>query len=500
MSEMARQPVVRLKDGAVHGKAESGVYAFLGIPYAAPPFGENRMRPPQPVRPWEGTRDATAFGPTVPKGDYPPQYRTLFPEVVISGDDCLNLNVWTPDPGAAGLPVLVWVHGGSFMNGSGSVGAYDGAAFARDGVVFVSINYLLAAEGFLFLGDGTANLGLLDQLAALHWVQRNIAAFGGDPARVTVAGQSAGAMSVTTLLSMPLAEGLFTRAIAQSGAGAHTLASQDARRVGGYLADALGVPPDRESIKAVPLEKLVRAASDLVASVQTSPDPARWGKLTLSLLPFAPVIDGQVVPAPPVEAMAAGRGSGVPLLIGSTLDEARLFLVAPGIIDFVDEPGLAAAAGAYGLAGNGLAVYRANRPGGSPGDILAAVITDWFFRVPAIRVAEARGASAAARTWMYRFDWPEPKTNHGLGACHAAEIPYVFGTSARADVRPLIGDSPSQAVADRAHRVWVDFITRGEPGWAPYGTASRTTGLLTEKLSPVDDPAGDERALWEGIR
>jgi para-nitrobenzyl esterase len=305
---------------------------------------------------------------------------------------------------------------------------------------------------------------------------------------------------VTTLLSMPLAEGLFTRAIAQSGAGAHTLASQDARRVGGYLADALGVPPDRESIKAVPLDKLVRAASDLVASVQTSPDPARWGKLTLSLLPFAPVIDGQVVPAPPVEAMAAGRGSGVPLLIGSTLDEARLFLVAPGIIDFVDEPGLAAAAGAYGLAGNGLAAYRANRPGGSPGDILAAVITDWFFRVPAIRVAEARGASAAARTWMYRFDWPEPKTNHGLGACHAAEIPYVFGTSARADVRPLIGDPPSQAVADRAHRVWVDFITCGEPGWAPYGTASRTTGLLTEKLSPVDDPAGDERALWEGIR
>lgn len=500
MSEMARQPVVRLKDGAVHGKAESGVYAFLGIPYAAPPFAENRMRPPRPVQPWESPRDATAFGPTVPKGDYPPQYRTLFPEVVISGDDCLNLNVWTPDPGAAGLPVLVWVHGGSFMNGSGSVGAYDGAAFARDGVVFVSINYRLAAEGFLFLGDGTANLGLLDQLAALHWVQRNISAFGGDPARVTVAGQSAGAMSVTTLLSMPLAEGLFTRAIAQSGAGAHTLAGQDARRVGGYLAEALGVPPDRESIKAVPLDKLVRAASDLVASVQTSPDPARWGKLTLSLLPFAPVIDGQVVPAPPVEAMAAGRGSGVPLLIGSTLDEARLFLVAPGIIDLVDEPGLAAAAGAYGLAGNGLAAYRANRPGGSPGDILAAVITDWFFRVPAIRVAEARGASAAARTWMYRFDWPEPQANHGLGACHAAEIPYVFGTSARADVRPLIGDSPSQAVADRAHRVWFDFITRGEPGWAPYGTASRTTGVLTEKLSPVDDPAGDERALWEGIR
>jgi para-nitrobenzyl esterase len=500
MSEMTRQPVVRLRDGAVHGKAGSGVYAFLGIPYAAAPFGENRMRPPQPVQPWASPRDATAFGPTVPKGDYPPQYRTLFPEEVIPGDDCLNLNVWTPDPGAAGLPVLVWIHGGSFMNGSGSVGAYDGAAFARDGVVFVSINYRLAAEGFLFLGDGTANLGLLDQLAALRWVQGNIAAFGGDPARVTVAGESAGAMSVTTLLSMPLAEGLFTRAIAQSGAGAHTLASQDARRVGGYLADALGVPADRESIKAVPLDELVQAASDLVVEVQSAPDPARWGPLTLSLLPFAPVIDGQVVPAAPVEAMAAGRGSGVPLLIGSNLDEARLFLVAPGTIDLIDEPGLAAAAGAYRLPGNGLAAYRANRPGGSPGDILAAVITDWFFRVPAIRVAEARASSAAARTWMYRFDWPEPQANHGLGACHAAEIPYVFCTSTRADMRPLLGAAPSQAVADRAHQVWVDFITRGEPGWAPYDTASRTTGLLTEKLSPVDDPAGDERALWAGIR
>ena len=499
MSQTARDPVVRFRDGAVRGTVSAGVLAFLGIPYAAAPFGANRMRAPQAVTAWDGERDATAFGPTVPKGDYPPQYSTLFPEEVIPGDDCLNLNVWTPDPAAAGLPVLVWIHGGSFMNGSSSVGAYDGAAFARDGVVFVSINYRLAAEGFLFLGDGTANLGLLDQLAALRWVQDNIAAFGGDPARVTVAGESAGAMSVTTLLSMPLAEGLFARAIAQSGAGAHTLASQDARRAGGYLADALGVPPDRESIKAVPLDKLVQAASDLVIEVQTAPDPARWGQLALSLLPFAPVIDGQVVPAAPVEAMAAGRGSGIPLLIGSNLGEARLFLVAPGTIGLIDEPSLAMGAGAYGLDGNGLAAYRANRPDGSPGDILAAVITDWFFRVPAIRVAEARGASAAARTWMYRFDWPEPQANHGLGACHAAEIPYVFDTSGRADVRPLIG-TPSQAVADRAHRVWVDFITRGEPGWAPYDTVSRTTGLLAEKLSPVDDPAGDERALWEGIR
>ena len=193
MSETAQHgvqhPVVRLRDGIVRGRAEAGVISFLGIPYAAPPFGPNRMLPPQPVPAWAGERDATAFGPTVPKGDYPPQYQPLFPEEVIPGEDCLNLNVWTPADGAGGLPVLVWIHGGSFMNGSGSVGAYNGAAFAQDGVVCVTINYRLAAEGFLFLGDGIANLGLLDQLAALRWVQENIAAFGGDPGRVTVAGE-----------------------------------------------------------------------------------------------------------------------------------------------------------------------------------------------------------------------------------------------------------------------------------------------------------------------
>src|SRR3954452_19982568 len=284
MSEATQvRPTVRVEGGALVGKIDHGVPAFLGIPYAAPPFGPNRMQPPQPAEPWDGERDATEDGPTAPKGDYPPQYAQLFPEVVIPGEDCLNLNVWTPDPQASGLPVLVWIHGGSFMNGSGSVGAYAGAAFARDGIVCVTINYRLAAEGFLFLDDGVANLGLLDQLAALRWVQDNIAAFGGDPGRVTVAGESAGAMSITTLLAMPLADGLFARAIVQSGAAAHTLPSDLAHTVGGYLADALGVAPTRDAIKQVPLETLVYAASGLVVEVQTTPDPAKWGQLALSL-------------------------------------------------------------------------------------------------------------------------------------------------------------------------------------------------------------------------
>ena len=497
---MSQHAVVQLQDGAVRGRVESGVTSFLGIPYAAPPFGADRMQPPQPVQAWAGELDATAYGPTVPKGDYPPQYATLFPEVVIVGDDCLNLNVWTPDPTAAGLPVLVWLHGGSFMNGSGSVGAYDGAAFARDGVVCVTINYRLSAEGFLYLGDGTANLGLLDQLAALRWVQANIAAFGGDPGRVTVAGESAGAMSVTTLLSMPLSVGLFAQAIAQSGAAAHTLSEDEGRMVGGYLAETLGVPAERDAMKKVPLDEFIRTASDLVVEVQTAPDPVKWGQLALSLLPFAPTVDGAVLPRAPLAAIAAGQGSNVPLLIGSNRDEARLFLVAAGTLDLIDDATLEAAAGAYGLPAEGVAVYRANRPGASPGDILAAVVTDWFFGIPPIRVAEARAEHEGARTWIYRFDHPEPEDNHRLGACHGVEVPFVFNTITRAEVRPLIGDKPSQRVADQVHRVWVNFVSNADPGWAPYDTTGRTTGLLTDTVTAVDDPTAGERTLWNGIR
>jgi para-nitrobenzyl esterase len=502
MSDAARHPVIQLGDGAIRGLAEDGVAAFLSVPYAAPPFGANRMRPPQPVAPWTGVRDATAYGPTVPKGDYPPQYQPLFPEVVIPGEECLNLNVWAPDPAASGLPVLAWIHGGSFMNGSGSISEYEGRAFARDGIVCVTINYRLAAEGFLFTGDdGNANLGLLDQLAALRWVQDNIAAFGGDPARVTVAGESAGAMSVTTLLSMPRSEGLFAQAIAQSGAGAHTLTPDEGRMVAGYLAAGLGVPAEREAITAVPLDKLVRAASDLVVEVQTSPDPARWGQLALSLLPFAPTVDGTVLPAAPLTSIAAGQGRNVPLLIGSNRDEARLFLVAPGTIGLIDDATLEAVATGYGLSGDGLAVYRAARPGASPGDVLAAVISDWFFRVPAIRVAEARAAAGASPlTWMYRFDHPEPASNHNLGACHGVEVPFVFGTTGLAEAEPRLGPAPSEAVADRVHRVWVDFITRCHPGWAPYDPVTRTTGLLAEEVIADGDPDGQERAVWDGIR
>ncbi|TMF61568.1 MAG: carboxylesterase family protein, partial [Chloroflexi bacterium] len=222
MSTAASTVVVTTRHGRLRGQVRDGVAAFKGIPYAAPPFGPNRFQPPRPPESWDRVRDALEVGRIAPQAPYAPPFDALLGDQGTVGEDCLNLNVWTPDPSTRGLPVMVWIHGGSFVRGSGSLPIYDGSAFARDGIVCVTINYRLGADGFLFLGDGIANRGLLDQLAALTWVQENIEAFGGDTQRVTIFGESAGAFSVATLLSMPRAKGLFRRAIAQSGAAHHT--------------------------------------------------------------------------------------------------------------------------------------------------------------------------------------------------------------------------------------------------------------------------------------
>jgi para-nitrobenzyl esterase len=218
------------------------------------------------------------------------------------------------------------------------------------------------------------------------------------------------------------------------------------------------------------------------------------------MLPFAPVVDGTVLPAHPLEAIAAGRGGDIPLMTGYNREEARLFLVAADTIDLIDDATLDASALGYGLTLDHLDVYRANRAGQSPGDILAAMTGDRVFTIPALRVAEARAATGTATTWVYRFDRPRIPENHGLGACHAAELPFVFDTITREELRPLIGDNPSQAIADTTHGIWVSFITHGDPGWAPYTVPGRATGVLTEKLEEVADPAGDEREVWNGIR
>ncbi|MGR7027068.1 carboxylesterase/lipase family protein [Geodermatophilus sp. URMC 62] len=497
-------PTVQTSGGTVRGTSRDGVHAFLGIPYAAPPFGARRFAAPQPAERWDGVRPATEYGPTVPKPPYAPPYDVLLPEPQIPGEDCLNLNVWTPDPGASGLPVFVWIHGGAFVYGSGAVPVYDGTAFARDGVVCVTINYRLGVDGFLhFADDGPADRGLLDQVAALRWVQENIAAFGGDPARVTIGGESAGAMSVACLLAMPSARGLFAQAVAQSGAGHHALTAATATRIGGYLAERLGVPATREALAAVPVADLIAAQQGLAREVALAPDPGRFGEVAVNLMAFEPVVDGDVLPDLPIRGIAGGSARDVAVLVGANRDEQRLFLVPNGVADLVTDQLLALALAGYGLpADRALEVYGAARPGATPGELLADVATDWFFRVPAIRLAEAVGeqGGAGGRAWVYEFSWPSPQFGGRLGACHALELGFTFDTLEQEGHGALMGEAAPQALADAMHGAWVRFVTDGDPGWAPYDTQRRPVQDFGEQVRLVNDPRGDQRVLWEGIR
>jgi para-nitrobenzyl esterase len=492
--------VVRTRQGAVRGSETEGMVTFKGIPFAAPPFGNNRFRPPQPVEPWSGVRDALTYGATVPKPPYFPPFDVLLPEPVIAGEDSLNLNIWSPDLGQAKLPVMVWIHGGAFANGSGAVSIYDGSRFARDGVVCVTINYRLGADGFLYLGDGPANLGLLDQVAALEWVRDNIASFGGDPGNVTIFGESAGAMSVSTLLSMPRAAGLFRRAIAQSGAGHHAISSATAQRISQYLAEKLGVAPTRDAIAAVPIDRLLQAQVQLSADVFNIPDPARWGEVSANQMPFEPVIDGDVLSALPIERIFAGASAGVDVMVGTNTEEERLFMVPNGAINHTTEEILAGTVAAYGLPVEAtLATYRAIRRDASAGDLLEAIVTDWFFRIPAIRLAEA-SLTSGSPTYMYEFAWRSPQFDGRLGACHALEIPFVFDTLEDEGLEPLQGSNAPQQVADKMHAAWVAFATSGDPGWPGYDLRRRATMRFDTTSEVVDDPRSAERTLWEGHR
>jgi para-nitrobenzyl esterase len=492
--------IVNTRYGAVRGSIIDGISTFKGIPYAADPFAQERFRPPQRVQAWDGVRDALEYGPTAPKPGYAAPFDKILPEPFIPGTECLNLNVWSPDTGQVGLPVMVWIHGGSFVNGSGAVPTYNGRRFARDGVVCVTINYRLGPHGFLYLGKGTANLGMLDQVAALEWVQENIAAFGGDPANVTIFGESAGAYSIATLLAMPRASGLFRRAILQSGAGHHALTPETARLVARYLAGKLGVEPTPSGLASVPLERIIDAQVELTDESLLQPDPARWREILFNRMLFEPVIDGEILPALPIQAIAAGASADVDVLIGSNSEEWRFFVVPNGVIDMIDDAGLAATINAYGLLPTeALAVYAKAFPGASTGDLQAAVVTDWFFRIPAIRLAEAHTAGKGA-TYMYEMTWRSPQFGGRMGACHALEMPFVFDNLDQEENRPLAGDNPPQSLAGAMHKAWVAFATHGDPGWPRYDLDRRPTMRFDVQSEVVDDPGSERRQLWEGKR
>jgi carboxylesterase type B len=491
---VSMEPIVGTAQGKVRGRSRDGVAAFLGIPYAQAPFGANRFAPPRPVPAWDGVRDALAYGPTAPKPGYPPPFDVLLPDPKIPGTDCLNLNVWTPDPGGSGLPVMVWVHGGAFRNGSGAVAVYDGTHFARDGVVCVTLNYRLGMEGFGYLPGAPSNRGLLDQIAALRWVQENIAAFGGDPGKVTIFGESAGGMSVTTLMSLGLGEqGLFRRVISQSGAGHIGQAPEDALLVTAEIARRLGVEPTAEGFAALDPDVIIPVQAAVAAEITTLPDPARWGRTTAaSAMAMMPIVDGELLTARPEAAIAAGAGAGLDLLIGYTREEFRLFLVPLGLDKLITTELAAAILSGMGIDSALLAGYQAARPDEAPGEVLCAVITDGFFRVPAHRVAERE---SQARTFMYEFGWPSPA--YDLRACHALELGFVFDNLHRAEGHALSGPNPPQELATAMHRAWIGFAEHGDPGWPVFDRETRPVKVFDGAADAVEhDPRAAERLLW----
>jgi para-nitrobenzyl esterase len=498
-------PTVATKYGTLRGQLREGVASFLGIPYAASPTGSRRFKAPVPPEPWTGVMEAVAYGPTPPKPDYPPPFDTLFAEPNIAGEDWLNLNVWTPDPEAAGLPVMVWIHGGAFANGNSAIPLYDGHAFARDGVVLVSINYRLGVDGFALLPDAPANRGLLDQIAALEWVRDNISSFGGDPENVTIFGESAGAMSVITLLSMPGAAGLFARAIAQSGAGQAAAAPADAALVTAELGRALAAAkagqagPDpagpeltASELARADLRALIAAQATVRDALAARPDPARFGPtIVASTMAFIPVIDGESLPEHPLARIGAGSGSEVPLIIGTNSDEFRTFLVPSGMADLITEEVLASMAGAVGAGKEVIDVYRNHREGASPGDLLAALLTDRFFLLPALAVAEARAAGPAP-THFYEFAWQHPR----VGAGHGLDVPFVFDNLAAEGAELVAGRNPPHDVAEEMHATWIRFAATRDPGWPAYGDRRAVMVFDTGGGSVRNDPRRDEREIW----
>lgn len=493
---MGTLKTVSTQYGDVSGiKAKDGILTFKGIPYAAPPIGANRFQPPKPPIPWTGVKNATEYGAT------PPQitptsgpFAGLLPNVVIPGDDYLNLNIWTLSTREK-KPVMVFIYGGAFVLGSGAVPGYDGSSFARDEVVLVTINYRLGIDGFLWFGDGVPNLGILDQIAALKWVRDNIANFGGDPDNVTIFGESAGGMSVCTLLAIKEAAGLFRRAIAESGAGHSVISPSSAKLIGTRLAEILGVAPTREAIGKVSVEKLFAAQEHLASEIMAKPSVELWGEAAFNLMPFEPVVDGHLLTATPIECIANGAGKDVDILIGTNSQEFRLFLVPDGVLPKITDSALNLLASAYGLSAEAVQTYKTNRPDSSPGNVLSAIITDWFYRIPALRIAEKHG-----NTHVYEFSWGSPACNNLLGACHGIELAFVFDNLTNAGYAEMVGNQAPQQLADTVHKAWINFATNGNPGWDTYNTTNRVSMRFDIVSQITIDDRADERSVWDGIR
>jgi para-nitrobenzyl esterase len=488
-------PVITTAAGAVRGRLEGGVAVFRGIPFAQPPVGEARFAAPRPVRRWDGVREAFAFGP-------PPPQESMVPGAAVPRDsaddgDWLTVNVWTPAPDpAARRPVMVWIYGGAYKFGSADDPAYNGCRIAREGeVVVVTLNYRLGIEGFARIEGAPANRGLLDQVAALHWVQENIAAFGGDPEQVTLFGESAGAGSLAALMAMPRASGLFRRAIAQSLPGTY-FSDALAADIAAVLAGGLGLRPTVDDLSAVDPGKLPEAGAVLTGTMRAYED--RWGPVAHTPTPFSPVVDGDVLPVDPWHALASGAAREVDLIVGHNRDEYRLFLALGGQLGRITDDQAAQALRLFGPGPDAERAYREAYPEASAERLCELVQSDWLFRMPSLRLAEAH-AAGGGRAHVYELTWAAPANGGFLGACHGLDVPMVFGNSSGFG-SDLLGSTPpaeAGALSARFRSAWTAFASTGDPGWPAYDTERRLVQIFDTEPAVASYPEEASRRLWQ---
>jgi para-nitrobenzyl esterase len=496
---------VETRYGTIEGVEEDGIRVFRGIPFAKPPVGERRFRPPEPPEPWAGVRDASRFGPSAPQAKLQIDFLPGM-DVGAQGEDCLYLNVYAPAAPGARRPVLVWLHGGAFTLGSGSQAIYDVRPLVRrGGAVVVTTNYRLGALGFLHLEAlagadfaGAANAGILDQVAALAWVREHAALFGGDPGNVTIFGESAGGMSVGTLLGLPAARGLFRRAIAQSGAAHIANDAADAARIAGMFCEELGLAAgDVSGLLRAPVEEVLAAQARCLARTQGE-----------RLLPFRPVVDGRALPEPPIEAIRAGLSREVDLIAGYTADEWKLFLFMDPQAARLDPAGLLARAerSAPGRGGRLVEAYRSQLGAAAkPAEILCAIERDRVFGIPAVRLAEAQ-RRWNERSFLYVFTWQAALLGGALGACHGIDVPFVMGAiGSPAGERFAGSGAEAEALQTRVMDAWLGFAAGGDPnhaglsGWLPYDERERSAMQLGPRCEPVRAPDDALLRAWDGL-
>ncbi len=489
------RPEVRAAGGVVLGAVESGVAVFRGIPYAEAPVGVLRFAAPRPAAGWAGVRSALGYGPPVPQTGMLGRGPSA---ADAADDDWLTVNVWTPAPDpAARLPVLVWIYGGGYTVGMSSWPEYDGGRLARGGgVVVVTFNYRLGMEGFAQIDGAPPNRGLLDQVAALEWVRENIGAFGGDPAEVTIFGESAGAGSVAALLAMPRAAGLFRRAVAQSVPGTF-FSPRLAADLAAACADELGLRPTTADLAAVDPALLALTGDAVTESMPARAD--RWGQAGSRSVLFSPVVDGDILPVIPWQALAAGAARDIDLLVGHTRDEHRLFMLLTGLLGQVTPEQAESALRDFAPGGDGARRYRDAYPDAGPGELYELVHSDWLFRMPSLHLAQAQVA-AGGRAHLYELTWTAPGIGGALGACHGLDVPLVFGNLTSGQPATLIGESPSPeatALSARMLAAWTAFATHGDPGWPPYDPDQRLTQVFDVDPIVTTYPEDRSRRIWQ---